>query len=212
MAVMLSYRVVSREADTQSDVRRQKEAFFAAEAGLAEGRESLRLRRGIGSATYTATLAALRDSGAVVAEEGLAGANPPWMEVLPGAGADGWNYLTLTPDDMPASEKASAGNDPYVDYPVQNNVRYRVFVRDDNDDNVGNDSDANNQVWVLAIGEVLNPRGRPTRAVVQALVTHQSAATANGPGCTSRGCGPDNTFNNIQDTSSPDMSVVRVLE
>ncbi|NTX58592.1 hypothetical protein HR086_45630, partial [Myxococcus sp. CA039A] len=35
MAVMLSYRVVGREADTQADARRQKEAFFAAEAGLA---------------------------------------------------------------------------------------------------------------------------------------------------------------------------------
>ncbi|MCP3099033.1 hypothetical protein LZ198_09120 [Myxococcus sp. K15C18031901] len=209
MAVLLSYRVVSREADTQSDVRRQKEAFFAAEAGLAEGREALRLRRGLGDSTYTATLAAL--SGAAAADVGLAGANPPWLEVLPGTGAGGWNYLSLTPGAMPASEKAAADNDPYVEYPLQNNVRYRVFVRDDNDDALGNAQDSNNQVWVIAIGEVVNPKGRPTRAVIQALVTNQSAATANGPGCASRGCGPDNTFNNTQDTESPDTTVVRTI-
>ncbi|WP_342378085.1 hypothetical protein NVS55_01945 [Myxococcus stipitatus] len=207
MAVMLSYRVVGREADTQADARRQKEAFFAAEAGLAEGREAIRLRLG-NDQRYGQVLTDL--TGAIVTDVGIAGANPAWRELLPGTGPGGWNYLSLSPTTLPPEEKASAGGEPYVDYPEQNNVRYRVFVRDDVDDG-SETTDANGQVWIAAVGEVVNAQGRPTRAIVQALVSNQNAPVANSPGCTSRGCGPDNTFNNSQDQSAPDTSVVRTL-
>ncbi|WP_181790767.1 hypothetical protein [Myxococcus llanfairpwllgwyngyllgogerychwyrndrobwllllantysiliogogogochensis] len=207
MAVMLSYRVVGREADTQADARRQKEAFFAAEAGLAEGREAMRLRLGTNE-TYSNVLAGL--NGAIVADIGIAGATPAWRELLPGAGAGNWNYLSLTPATMPETEKASEGGDPYMDYPEQRNIRYRVFVRDDNDNGDETD-DENGQVWIAAVGEVVSPQGRPTRSIVQALITNQNSPATNGPGCTSRGCGPDNTFNNTQDQSSPDTTVVRTI-
>lgn len=207
MAVMLSYRVVGREADTQSDTRRQKEAFFAAEAGLAEGREAIRLRLR-NDQTYSRVLTDL--NAAVVTELGIAGAVPAWRELLPGAGAGNWNYLSLSPASLQPTEKASAGGEAYVDYPEQNNVRYRVFVRDDVDD-ANETTDTNGQVWIAAVGEVVNAQGRPTRAIVQALVSNQNAPVANSPGCTSRGCGPDNTFNNTQDQSAPDTSVVRTL-
>ncbi|MBZ4420811.1 hypothetical protein K8638_30540 [Myxococcus sp. RHST-1-4] len=206
MAVLISYGVVSREADTQGDSRRQKEAFFAAEAGLAEGREAMRLRLG-DRQTYGNVLTTL---GAAVNEPGLGGASPPWYEVLPGPGADAWNYLRLTPETMTATELASASGEPYGDYPTQGNVRYRVFVRDDVDDADGS-NDSNGQVWLIAVGEVLNTEGRPTRAIVQALITNENAPAAGGPGCVNRGCGPDSTFNNTQDQRPPDTGVVRTL-
>ncbi|MCP3163286.1 hypothetical protein [Myxococcus qinghaiensis] len=210
MAVMLSYRVVGREADTQADARRQKEAFFAAEAGLAEGREAMRLRSSPVELTYLQAFSALTAANATVTELGLAGANPAWMELLPATPGDPWNYLRLAPTYLPAAEKASASGDPYVDYPEQNNVRYRVFVRDDVDDNDPT-TDANGRVWVAAVGEVLSRDGRPTRAIVQALIINQVGAIAIGPGCTQSGCGADNTYNNTQDTGAPTNVPIRTL-
>ncbi|MFY2556271.1 hypothetical protein ACN469_01400 [Corallococcus terminator] len=209
MAVMLSYRVVGREADTQSDARRQKEAFFAAEAGLAEGREAMRLRSSPGETTYLQAFTALLAANATVTELGLAGANPPWMELLPASPGDPWNYLRLAPAAMPAAEKANGTGDPYVDYPEQNNVRYRVFVRDDVDDNDPN-SDGNGRVWVASVGEVLSRDGRPTRAIVQALIINQVGAIAISPGCPMGGCGPDNTYNNPQ-PGAPANGPIRAL-
>ncbi len=203
MAVMLSYRVVGREADTQGESRRHKEAFFAAEAGLAEGREAMRLRIGT-SERYndpqSGTLSGLL--GAAVNEQGLGDSTRPWYEVLPGPGADRWNYLRLTTSTMTATELASNGGEAYVDYPNQDNVRYRVFLRDDPDDNNGN-VDFNGQVWLVAVGEVVTPGGRPTRAVVQALITNQNVPGVAMVGCLSRGCGPDQTFNNSMDPAPP---------
>ncbi|MFP2932746.1 hypothetical protein ACLESO_47890 [Pyxidicoccus sp. 3LG] len=204
MAVLLSHGVVGREAETQGDSRRQKEAFFAAEAGMAEGREAMRLRLG-DRQTYGNVLTTL---GPAINEPGLENANPRWYEVLPGPGEDGWNYLRLMSEDMTAAELSSEDGERYSDYPVQDNVRYRVFVRDDADDANGN-TDSNGKVWLVAVGEVVGPHGRPTRALVQALITNENAPAAGGPGCVNRGCGPDNTFNNAQDPRSPDTSVVR---
>jgi type II secretory pathway pseudopilin PulG len=204
LAVMLSFSVVGREADTQSDARRQMEAFFAAEAGLAEAREVMRLRLGANDNTYNAAITAL---GARVLDTGLGSSTHPYYEVLPGAAADGWNYYRLTPSTMASAELTSGPgtatpNQAYADYPTQDNVRYRVFLRDDADDN-DFAVDINRQVWLVAVGEVLNAKGRPTRAVVQALITNGNAQTSNGPGCVNRGCGPDNTFNNTQDKNAP---------
>jgi hypothetical protein len=206
LAVMLSYRVVGREADTQGESRRHKEAFFAAEAGLAEGREAMRLRIGT-SERYNdpqaGTLSGLL--GTAVNEAGLGDSNRPWYEVLPGPGTDRWNYLRLTPASMLPAELASSGGEAYVDYPNQDSVRYRVFLRDDPDDNNGN-VDFNGQVWLISVGEVVTPNGRPTRAVVQALITNQNVPNVAMVGCLSRGCGPDQTFNNTQDPSAPNTA------
>ncbi|AKF79247.1 hypothetical protein SAMN05443572_101251 [Myxococcus fulvus] len=214
MAVMLSYRVVGREADTQADARRQKEAFFAAEAGLAEGREAIRLRTALDATTYENTLMPIINSGAEVTELGLAGANPPWYELLPAGPGDPWNYLRLTPNDMPAHEKQGADNVAYADYPEQNNVRYRVFVRDDIDFTPAGsnpNSDSNGLIWVAAVGEVLSRDGRPTRSVVQALIANQTGAVAYGPGCNMAGCGSDNNYNNSREQNAPDTTQIETL-
>lgn len=190
MAVMLSYSVVGREADSQADSRRKKEAFFAAEAGLAEGREAMRLRAAANNG-YNGALQALVPSR--VAEDGMSDNGRPWFELLPGSADDGWNYLSLTPDTMDPTELADREGEAYDDYPTQNNVRYRVFVRDDIDGNDG-DEDDNGQVWVIAIGEVVNPSGRPTRAVVQALIASQSALSVVDVGSTEAGGGQDKSY------------------
>ncbi|NOK39322.1 hypothetical protein D7W79_37920 [Corallococcus exercitus] len=200
MAVMLSYSVVGREADTQADTRRQKQAFFAAEAGLAEGREAVRL---LMSTATTSTLPLQATLGRPrVTLPGMGSDTYPWFELLPGTGTDGWNDYPITADTLDTSEIRTdilAGN-----YPEQRNVRYRVFVRDDDDDGAtGFGTDSNRQLWVIAVGEVTNPNGRPTRAVVQALVANTDGQSVFTPGCISKGCGPDMNYDNPTDQNPP---------
>ncbi|GMU01965.1 hypothetical protein KH5H1_60850 [Corallococcus caeni] len=206
MAVTITWRMVRQEADVQGDLRRQKEAFFAAEAGLAEGRETMRLLLG-NAETYNPAITAL---GAPASEPGLGSPTQPWYDVLPGASSagDGWTPYALTPEDMAPSELASGSGDVYADYPRQANVRYRVFVHDDADDGDFTE-DSNRQVWLVAVGEVVGGSGRPTRAVVQALITNDNAQQLTGPGCVNRGCGPSNSFNNTQDRQAPATQTVR---
>ncbi|RKG60666.1 hypothetical protein D7X30_06985 [Corallococcus sp. AB011P] len=198
MAVMLSYSVVGREADTQADTRRQKQAFFAAEAGLAEGRETVRLLLNNNGNNATMGLSAALGGVAPVADiPALAAANPPWYELLPGP-EDGWNPYTVTTTNLSASEVPVG-----VDFPEQRNVRYRVFIRDDLDDDQ-NTVDSNRQLWVLAVGEVTMENGRrPTRSMVQALVTNAIGESIFAPGCITKGCGPDMTYNNPTDQKAP---------
>ncbi|MFP2895813.1 hypothetical protein [Corallococcus sp. 4LFB] len=199
MAVMLSYSVVGREADTQADTRRKKQAFFAAEAGLAEGRETVRLLLTNNGNNSTMGLPAALGGAVPVSDiPALAAANPPWYELLPGTGGGNWNNYTVLKANLSASE-VPAG----VDYPEQNNVRYRVFVRDDADDDQ-NTVDSNRQLWILAVGEVTTASGRPTRSMVQALVTNATGESIFAPGCITKGCGPDMTYNNPTDQKSPD--------
>ncbi|NPD22378.1 hypothetical protein [Corallococcus exiguus] len=198
MAVMLSLNVVGREADTQADTRRQKQAFFAAEAGLAEGREAVRLLLSTqtgSSMPLEATLGRPR-----VTLPGMGSDTYPWFDLLPGTGVDGWNDYLITKDTLDGSEIRA----DITDYPEQRNVRYRVFIRDDDDDSdTGFGTDTNRQLWVIAVGEVTNPHGRPTRAVVQALVANTDGQSVFTPGCISKGCGPDMTYDNPTDQNEP---------
>ncbi|WP_208719247.1 hypothetical protein [Corallococcus sicarius] len=199
MAVMLSFSVVGREADTQADTRRQKQAFFAAEAGLAEGREALRLLlKNNGSDTTMGLPAALGGASPVGDIPALAAANPPWYELLPGPGADKWNRYTILKTNLGTTE-IPAG----VDYPEQNNVRYRVFIRDDLDDDQST-VDSNRQLWILAVGEVTTANGRPTRSMVQALVTNATGESIFSPGCQMENCSSDNNNNNNKDNEEPE--------
>ncbi|MBN8229226.1 hypothetical protein JYK02_17085 [Corallococcus macrosporus] len=204
MAVMLSYSVVGREADTQADTRRQKQAFFAAEAGLAEGREAVRLMMtGVGVAS---TLKLQDYVGTPVTDvPDLASANPRWYELLPGTAPGKWNDYRILTTNLDTTE-VPAG----VDYPEQRYVRYRVFVRDDLDGDNDPDTDSNKQLWILAVGEVTSANGRPTRSVVQALVTNTTGESIFTPGCITKGCGPDMTYNNPTDQKAPETTVITI--
>ncbi|RKI50843.1 hypothetical protein D7Y27_01035 [Corallococcus sp. AB004] len=178
MAVMLSFSVVGREADSQADTRRQKQAFFAAEAGLAEGRETVRLIMANAKNLSQLTIDLRATLGAPVNDiPGLGSAAHPYFELLPPGGGEVWNRYELLTSTLEDAELPAN-----VDYPEQRNVRYRVFVRDDDDSDPSPEVDGNQQVWVVSIAEVANPRGRPTRSVVQALVTNVSTQSIVGPG------------------------------
>ncbi|WP_426756449.1 hypothetical protein [Myxococcus sp. Y35] len=205
LAVLLSYGVVSREADVQGDSRRYKEAYFAAQAGLAEAREAMRLRLGV-EETYSVALQGM----AQVNEPGLEGGDRPYFEVLPGPGGPGtWNSLAINEADLSPAERQSPSGEAYAAFPRQENVRYRVFVRDDEDGTQSGTIDDNKQVWLIAIGEVVGPAGsRPTRAVIQALITNENAHAVNSPGTVMTGGGSDNTYSNSDEVSDVLADVV----
>ncbi|WP_140786798.1 hypothetical protein [Myxococcus xanthus] len=204
LAVLLSYGVVSREAEVQGDGRRYKEAYFAAEAGLAEGREAMRIRLGTDQ-SYSGTLANLP----VINEPGLNGGDRPFLEVLPGPGGVGtWNSLAIVEAELAPSERQSPTGEAYASFPLQQNVRYRVFARDDEDPLDPLDPtpanqgirDTNKQVWLIAVGEVVGPAGsRPTRAVIQALITNENAPAVTRPGSGSDTGGPEGTHDSGED-------------
>ena len=187
LAVLLSFGVVSREADVQGDSRRYKEAYFAAEAGLAEAREAMRIR--LRDETYTNVLGVLP----IVNEPGLEGGLRPFLEVLPGPdGVGSWNSLAIDETELAPSERQRTGPggeiEAYNAFPLQENVRYRVFARDDEDGTPDGLTDTNRQVWLIAVGEVVGPAGsRPTRAVIQALITNENSPAVNSPGSTQGG-------------------------
>ncbi|AKQ69724.1 Type IV fimbrial biogenesis protein PilX [Myxococcus hansupus] len=192
LAVLLSFGVVSREADVQGDSRRYKEAYFAAEAGLAEGREAMRIRLRTNS-TYNEALGALT----IINEPGLEGGLRPFFEVLPGPdGVGSWNSLAIDETELAPQERQSNGGEAYNGLPLQENVRYRVFARDDEEQTAGIPNDNNKQIWLIAVGEVVGPAGsRPTRAVIHALITNENSVAVTSPGTVQTGGGPDNTYN-----------------
>lgn len=201
LAAAASFAIVGREAAVQGDARRSKQAFFAAEAGLAEARERVRILLGT-SSTYNDVIGAL---GTPVTETGVGAQTPddPWYDVF-----GGWLPYTLGANAVDTSvttgdrETVDVDGQPFVDYPDQSNVSYRVFLRDDHDDN-DQTSDVNRQVWLIAVGQVQVPGSRPVRAVVQALVSNANTAPVNSPGCIGRGCGPDMSFSNAAEGQLP---------
>jgi hypothetical protein len=197
LAAALSFRIVGREAEVQGDSRRSKQAFFAAEAGLAEARERVRLLLGEDS-TYDGVIAALT---AATGEPGLGAqtAADPWYEVFEGGG---WQPYTLGDFAVADSEKVDRDDQALIGFPEHSTVRYRVFLRDDRDD-LDQSTDTNRRVWLIAVGEVQMPGGRPTRAVLQALVTSDNTAPTASPGCIGFGCGPAMDSNNDFEAELP---------
>ncbi|HZI13284.1 MAG TPA: hypothetical protein VE153_23080 [Myxococcus sp.] len=187
-AAIISLRSVATESTLQSHERRGREAFFAAQAGLAEAREVVRLK--LGTATQFDTVIATL--GTRITESGLPSSDTqPWYEVIP------WRPYTLAASDAglgvdPAFSGANREmNGPegtrIDDYPTGANVRYRVFLVDD-EDGTARTSDNNSQVWLVAVGEVAGPTGtQPLRSIVRALI---SAGTSGGsaPPCWDEGC------------------------
>lgn len=162
---------VAREASLQGNTRREAEAFFAAEAGLAEGRERLRLlAEGIaGFTTYTDVMAMLP-----AAPAGIAAPGDVWYSVIPVTpyrltrGANAALDDSITTADRELRDLAGVA---YGEYPTATNVTYRVFLRDDADESPALPAvDANGQVWVVSIGEVTIGAGQPVRRVTQALI------------------------------------------
>ncbi len=195
LAVAVGLSVVGGEASAQAASRRQREAFFAAEAGLAEARAVLRELQDVNAVTFNPAIERL---GQAVNEPGL-GAGPasdPWFDVL-----GGWQAYTLLDGAMDANvtaagrELVAPNGQPFLSFPEQRAVRYRVFLRDDADD-ANPAEDGNGQVWLVAVGEVTSAQGQATRAVVQALIDRGRPTNRRTIGCVGAHCGPDMSSNN----------------
>lgn len=184
MGVMASLVFVQDEAQGQGQERLQRQAFWAAEAGLAEGREAVRLLLG-GDPTYTSVITALGNRYAP--GQGVNGYVKETSDGFPSTAGDEWyEVLPLTPYTLSrGSGKAiddsfGAANTEmndwtgtaYPDYPRYLNVGYRVFLRDDNDGDGDKKSDKNGQVWIVSVGEVSTGIGRmPVRQTVEMLLS-----------------------------------------
>ncbi|NMO16052.1 hypothetical protein HPC49_39830 [Pyxidicoccus fallax] len=174
-ATLISLRAVSTESALQAHERRGREAFFAAQAGLAEGREVIRQRLAGGAPSFTALLGntgPAADVNAVVA-------SGPWSELIP------WRQYTLATAGVDIAVAAAELNAPdgtlITDFPTANNVRYRVFLADDNDSDART-NDSNSQVWLVSVGEVTGPAGtQPHRSIVRMLITAGQSAGAGPP-------------------------------
>ncbi|WP_095987740.1 hypothetical protein [Cystobacter fuscus] len=228
-ATLVSLRVVSQESELQGRERHSREAFFAAEAGLAEGREVLTMLLskhsdfGNENSAYQGKASNFTDVmfklGTLMAskpgynargevdEANFPGTGRSWYEVipntpytlLPGAGQ------AVDPNVSTAAKETRAiNNKPYLSFPEQRNVTYRVFVHDDEDEGafVVNDPriDNNHAVWVVSVGEV---RGTGevvlARSVVRALVFADPVAPINN-GCgggAQKVCGPVSSASSI---------------
>ncbi|MFY2564356.1 hypothetical protein ACN469_42605 [Corallococcus terminator] len=193
-AVVVSLRKVAAESALQAQERRNREAHFAAEAGLAEARVVVRLLLGLGGGVlkFDPVMERLGNAyngtafdGFVQGEPGLpSNAAFPWYEVI------GWTPYSLAAassggaidsDVATANQEMNGPDGPIFDYPTQERLFYRVFLVDDNDDTPLRRADSNNRVWLVSVGEV---RGRdntqPQRVIIRALITSGLGA---GGGC-----------------------------
>lgn len=179
VAAVTTLAMVGQESALQGQARREAQAFFAAEAGLAEGRERMRLLAEAtpNFATYTTVM------GTLPAVPGMGANGETWFEVLPATSytiTRSGPELAIDPAVTTAGRELNdATGERYADYPGALNVRYRVFLRDDVDEVTPVATiDSNAQVWLVAIGEVDIGGGMPIRRVTQALITFNAGAAS----------------------------------
>ncbi len=231
VGTLMSLTVINSEAAVVSNSRREREAFFAAQAGMAEAKEKVGALLGqdpfYGSAT-TGAIGALMTEFASTPATGLGDPiNDPWLDVLcnpggncaAGNSADRWVRYSFTRtsaggtstaiDDgvtTANTEMRDPNGNAFQDFPANTQVFYRVFLRDDGDDAFPF-VDANKKVWLVAVGEVRPGDGsRPVRAVMRALVTSNNNSSLINTECfQANGC-PTKTSGNTMDDGTPDVT------
>lgn len=220
VGVLVGLRSVTSESGLQGQERRSREAFFAAEAGLAEGREMLRLMLGTETNRYTAAMLLMpvvNGGGALATVEvgHPSAANYEWLELIPltayTLSQTGATRAVDPSTTTPNRELRDANGNPYRNFPEQEGVSYQVFVQDDEDDVdpvsglTNRLADSNGRVWLVSVGQVAsNGGGLPTRAVVRALVTNTNVAAPGNCYGQKGGCS-DNSFA-FDSTGVPDVS------
>lgn len=196
VGVLVALRAVTTESNLQAHERRAREAFFAAEAGMAEGRVIVQALAGT-SGKYTGVFPTLGDQyngqgiNGYVTEAGLpSDADKRWFQVIP------WTNYTMARGTVGAGidpsvtgvnqELRGPDGQPIADYPAPSNVRYRVFVVDDDDVPPSDPSipprtdDFNSQVWIVSVGEVSTNGGQPYRTIVRSLITNEEGVAGGG--------------------------------
>ncbi|HUM10616.1 MAG TPA: hypothetical protein VLT82_06675 [Myxococcaceae bacterium] len=189
LGALTALNLITAQSDPAGQDRRAKEAFFAAEAGLAEAREWLRLQ--------TAAIPSPQPTNAILAALAPAAdvgdASDPWYQIPLGSTPDAWvgYVLSRVPDqsgaqalddrvDTAGLELVASDGRPYASYPDAARVAYRVFLRDDDDGDGDPTTDANGTVWLIAVGQVQVGAGVPVQAVVRALVRPGTGAVGTG--------------------------------
>lgn len=215
-ATLVSLRIVSQETDLQGRERRTREAFFAAEAGLAEGREVLTALVGTGtpflppspcpsSGCVFQKLGDAYSPGSgfwgVVNEPNFPGNGMGWFQVIPSTHyslAAGTGKAVDPNVTTPSWELRDSAGKAFLSFPEQSSVTYRVFAHDDDDEpGVTNRlADINGAVWLVSVGEVQAKDGTVlARSVVRVLVTAGSTSqvasgyTGQAGGGDSKGAG-----------------------
>jgi len=226
VAVMYVFMVASEEAEAQGIERRQRQAFFAAEAALADAREVARIMLGADQ-SYTTTITTLGDNSVAagnpqrwVDEGGLPGPaeGAHWYEIIPETDYSLTRGAGEALDDSisgPMAETCDPTGTPLVGYPEYVGVSYRAFLKDDDDgdsngdgtiDVLDYDVDTNRKVWLVAVGSVTTGDGMPTRAVVQALITNSNTDPPSGSGSTQAFSDEQNSGANNTDTGNIDLT------
>jgi hypothetical protein len=189
LGAITTVNLISAQTDPAGQDRRAKEAFFAAEAGLAEAREWLRLQ--------TAAIPSPQPTNAILAElapaSDLGGPTDPWYQVPLGTTPSSWvpyglsqrtdatGALALDPRvTTPGLEVTAADGTPYQSYPDSSRLVYRVFLRDDDDGDGDPTVDSNGTVWLVAVGQVQVGVGVPIQSVVRVLVRPGTGAVGTG--------------------------------
>jgi hypothetical protein len=192
LGAVTTINLITAQSDPAGQDRRAKEAFFAAEAGLAEAREWLRLQ--------TAAIPSPQPTNAILAELSVAtdvgSGSDPWFQIPLNGDPSAWVGFPLSqsPDATGAvaidasltggsnADRELVGPDgqAYQAFPDASRVRYRVFLRDDDDGDGDPNTDSNGTVWLVAVGQVQVGFGVPVQAVVRALVRPGSGAVGTG--------------------------------
>jgi hypothetical protein len=190
LGALTTVNLITAQTDPAGQDRRAKEAFFAAEAGLAEAREWLRLQ--------TAAIPSPQPTNAILAGLGAASdigdpETDPWFQVPLMADPSAWVPYTMSriTDSTgamaidptlttPGLELVAPDGTPYAAYPDASRVRYRVFLRDDDDGDGDPTTDSNGTVWLIAVGQVQVGMGVPVQAVVRSLVRPGTGAVGTG--------------------------------
>ncbi|MBX7097001.1 MAG: hypothetical protein K1X89_04740 [Myxococcaceae bacterium] len=196
MAVLVGYSSSRADAETQTASRYQRQAFFAAEAALAEARGRLTTVVA-GAGTFNSAFVAAN----IATDIGAGSASVPtndniWYEVLGGSqsgqcihadsNSPSWCQVDLSYTSTEAT--AMGFNNRAAALPNPVNIKYRVFLRDDADEGVPDYTvDANGVARLIAVGEVQRPNG--TVLARQAIVTYIKAdgVTVGGPANYSQG-------------------------
>ena len=193
VGVLVALRAVSKESALQAHERRAREAFFAAEAGMAEARVVVQTLADTPEGNYNTAFRALGDAyngqgfNGFVDEtaDGLpSDSTTPWFEVVRwtdyrmsrgtvGAGID--PSITVVNQELTGPD-----GEPITDYPEPLNVRYRVFLVDDVDGNASRTADENSKVWLVSVGEVATEGGQPYRTIIRSLITSKEGIGGGG--------------------------------
>lgn len=197
LVVAISMRMLEAESEIQAQQQKERIAFYAAEAGLAEARAMIRamwnptdgFARVFAELTNESAAAALNVGDSDEFNMGGACNTPTGAPTVPCLYklSPQQNYF-LRNDATKSFDDIDAALEPY--YPEQNNVTFQTFIYDDADGDNTFVQDANRQFWVVSVGEVAGRSNeRPTRVVLRALVTGPEPIQSDGSYSSQKGGG-----------------------